>query len=175
MEAIVVKRQKDFAPPPKAEKPRSGGGAFQRDRDGRPQGGMSGGRRDGFARPRQDAPPRPEFRPERVQERHIERTIPARVAEAPESQRSALRAAITAAQPALASSPRSPADMLRERLARKASGGGSAKPEMKRGESPPEQKASPRKPDAREKGREDEISPEALQKVLRGDDDLSAT
>ncbi|RJR13834.1 hypothetical protein C4585_01330 [Candidatus Parcubacteria bacterium] len=167
MEAHVAKRQKDFAPPPKID---TRGGRDGRDRGGRDSGGQfrsgaphsgGGGGRDREQRPRGDFAPRPERRvpPHRDHPRIEHREPPVKGA----VEREALRAAISSALPAESSTQgRSPADVLRERLARKA-----AQPAPQHAHTS-EHPTPPAKREGRSNG---EVSTEELERVLRGDDD----
>src|SRR3989338_4390520 len=111
MEALISKRQRDFAPPPKS--PREHGAANDR---GRNAGGNNQRRFQ-----RDDRPPRSEFHGHSSAMQPSVREHPF----ATEGQRGALRAAITAALPpeqhstSPSASVRSPADILRKRQAAK--------------------------------------------------------
>ncbi|RJQ34705.1 hypothetical protein C4556_01795 [Candidatus Parcubacteria bacterium] len=165
MEALVMKRQKDFALQPKVDQ--------RRPRDGeRPRGSGTPhmgdrGRRERDARPQADVRPR-----ERVQQFPEHAAPPPRARETPPQsavQRDALRAAIAAAHPIPGAPPRrTPADIMRERLAKKPS---SEAPET------PQSRPIPPMPPAEDARNDDasgrgkgEVSPEVLQKVLRGDE-----
>ncbi len=194
MEAHIIKRQKDFAPPLKTEKrldrpfrSRDGNEGRFRDKERSfSQGGRGypnrsdGERRAREQRPREDAP-HPEGRERLVSFPHEEQ--PPRT----EGQRGALRVAIAAAQPpGVQRSTRSPADILRERLARRATPEGLARkaaPDkatdvVQQGARSSEQKGystlhhDTGGKEEKEMSSQEEISPEVLQRVLRGDDDV---
>jgi hypothetical protein len=180
MEAFVMKRQKDFAPPPKSNDRNSREGSSNRfpRRDGPPNRDNEH-RRD--ARPRSDFAPRSEQRFDTRPERRIEPPAhPHREAPAPLGiQRDALRAAIAEAVPQTSS--RSPAEILREKLARK------PRPDYTQGPAPENKltpEARPHVPvpplfskqqahsnTTREEKGNGEVSPDILRRVLRGDDD----
>ena len=163
MEAQVMKRQKDFALQPKVdqrrprdgERPRGSGAPHMGDR----------GRRERDARPQADVRPR-----EHVQQ-FPERVVPPPRETPPQSagQRDALRAAIAAAHPIPSAPPaRTPADIMRERLAKRPA---------PRAPETPQSRTMPPVPSAEEERNDDagrrgkgEVSPEVLQKVLRGDE-----
>lgn len=109
MEELVIKRQQDFAPPPKKDKPANP--RFGERRDFRP------------ASPRGDTPQRPAPHQQSQPAAHGQPQTPAgpagvRIVRGDE-QRNALRAAIDAARPAASVGLASPADILRERKAAK--------------------------------------------------------
>ena len=162
IETLVVKRQTDFAPPPKKEK-NPAQGRF--DRRGAPRPPQDGARPFTNA-PRTDTPTQaPGVRIVR-----------------PEDQRSALREAIQAAKspafgPTLASSApmKSPADVLRERRAAKEGKAQAAHPSQQHPVQPqPITRAQPQPPPSRPAPAEaseeggGEITHEELQKVLNG-------
>ena len=187
MEALVAKRQRDFAPPPKADNRsgqfsggRDGNQGRFRDRERRaPQGGNTQSRVNEV---RREETPRPRIESDsRFENRARDRErLPRPEGETPrpEGQRQALRAAITAAKPpSTPGSSRSPADILREKLARKVASGSEIRNVPQPIVPDPSSRGSktPRR-DIREKeekipSSQEEISPEALQKVLRGDDE----
>ena len=165
MEAQVMKRQKDFALQPKVdqrrprdgERPRGSGAPHMGDR----------GRRERDARPQADVRPREHVQqfPERAAPPPPPREAPPQSA----GQRDALRAAIAAAHPIPSAPPaRTPADIMRERLAKKP---------PPRAPEPPQSRPMPPVPPAGEERNDEasrrgkgEVSPEVLQKVLRGDE-----
>jgi hypothetical protein len=172
MEALVTKRQKEFALPPKAT----------RDRGDRPKGAMQNGRDSGFRREeRRDASHHSHGNREFTRSAHAQHVS---VRERPfaqqgEGQKTALRAAISAAAPHSEPAPpiseptRSPADILRERLARKGNkpvsvatqpeNMGHATPSLAR----VEQKGEPLP--AQEPRAGAEITNEDLQQILKGE------
>ena len=176
METIIEKRQQDFAPPQKAVRGREGGGVRRVDNRGAPRPFQRSDQNFGQSqRPAQHSS---------AEERAF----------AP-GDRSALRDAIAAAHPPLQtpSAPlrshasKSPADILREKLARRAQAAtqepGRVIPNPSRQEthSSPPRDPEVRDSETRESGHEDvrrekplgpeEISHEELQRVLRGADD----
>ena len=126
VEALVNQKQLDFQPPPKEKKERekSAYGSRPRASDATPRPSAAAAPR-GFATTstsREDHPPR--IAPASAPAPHETHAAPPRSASSEADQRSALRAAIAQAQPKVAEAPahsapiRSPADILRERLAR---------------------------------------------------------
>src|SRR6185436_19795437 len=150
VEAGVNKKQLDFAPPPKKEKERRDGGSTygSRPRDNFPP-------RDPGRAPR-DVLPRRDIQPARPPV-----TAPSR----DDTQRDALRAALAAVKPpqpevAPAAPSRSPAEILRDRLAHKAA------PDVRPQQPNQNQQARPAAP--RPEKHNGEISREELEKVLNG-------
>ena len=191
MEATINKRLQDFAPPPKS--PRREGFAPTQSGGGRPNGQNGGNRERSSFVPRNDRP-RPEYRD--TQTPRPFRDQPSTTMDMPQvPERSALRAAIQAARPDPSSSAehKSPADILRARLARRsrpsgydqgATAEGLAAREARR-PSPPiaqsqtSQDESPRAPKPEKpiqlRGEEvegtGEVSPDALQRILQMTDE----
>ncbi len=167
MEALVNKRQSDFAPP-KTVRREGPPGRNDRAPGPRPAGNNPAG--SNFDRSR--FPPRPAPRHDAPQ--------PARPLHEPQPQapeRSALRAAIQAARPEAAEPVRSPADILRERLARKASAPQQHQ-NTPRPERPPEPVPMREPKQERPEQREDnhEVEPGALQRILQmSDEELDRT
>jgi hypothetical protein len=171
IESLVVKRQRDFALPPKAQRSRDPQIAG---RAGPGHGGRGG-------------PPSRAFQghggwkpspPERAREREG--------ADMQTGDRAALRAAVQAARPPAVAEPahrelsRSPADILRERLARKANSGGAVAKERKQNDiqqGKPPAAREPHRPRVHEEPENDtglpaqtgEVSHEELQRILRGE------
>ncbi len=201
MEAFVMKRQTDFAPPPKAEKQNrsfsSGGRSFpprsssdrehHRGDEGRSfprgEGGSHSQGAHGPSSPHSrdrdhsvrdlgakvnfiTRPPRP------PQERMHTNPPPEKRATDDSSQRSALRAAIAAVKPAPAGSTgvKSPAEVLRERKVAKQDSQ-VREPELFRSRPPEHTHSAPEEHRKSVPPQTGEISPEVLQKVLRGDDE----
>ncbi len=149
MESLVSKRQKDFAPPPKQPRERDGRGRRTR---GNNQGQSQKNDREVHVEPGASA----DTFQQGVRENS---TIPMR------EDRGALRSAIEAANPSTSSlgtekteNPRSPANILRERLARKSRQYGS------------DQEVAKAVEDAHPRSQAEEISNEELQRVLNGDE-----
>jgi len=167
MEALVMKRQKDFALQPKVDgrRGREGGGGRPRGPDGSSQTGDRGMQRD--TRPRSDFRPRYE-RTQQSPERSAA-PAPREIPHQDAAGRDALRAAISAAQPLpSAITARSPADVMRERLAKRTlPKEHNVKPEADT-TTTSSNKASG--DDVHHGKRNGEVSPEILQKVLRGDE-----
>ena len=173
MEALVLKRQLEFAPPPRAPRTDRPEG-FTRRPDDRGRGPSNFQNRPRPDRPRFEQPASPPVA-QQVREHPF----------ANDEQRGALRAAIVAAHPPEPASPapsrnKSPADILRERLARKAQSPGhgvvSERPApikehtQQRHETPPRVSApapSSSRPEEKS-GRNGEVSHEELQRVLNG-------
>ncbi|MCR4325627.1 MAG: type IV secretion system DNA-binding domain-containing protein [Patescibacteria group bacterium] len=173
MEALIIKKQGDFASTPRAGVS-SGRGRDSRGRGGHPSGRGGDDRRTGP--PRVGAPERrsPPDRPRFPNSSDRRTGPPARII-TPEGQRGALRAALAAASPAAVPAPapppaRSPADILRERMARKESGPSAPRSgqsdEQRR---PPEHKAAPAGSgnDPHVKQRPNEVTPEMLKRLLK--------
>ena len=176
METMVAKRQKDFAPPPKAARDNNNDRPFNR---GNERGRSAGGNNQRNFQ-RNDRPPRTEYRAPPIPGHSSVREQP--FAPAGE-QREALRAAIQAAGPIEAQSSgsppsRSPADVLRERQVSKERAQSAVQP---RRESE-QQSATQRhqepvretvRPDfqAREESdnRNGEVSHEELERILKGE------
>ena len=197
MEALVAKRQKDFAPPPKQEKERAALAGAQRtggrQMDGRRQSAWNAPARERGREQREfHAPPREERSDWRRNE--MPRTAP--VSPQTPSARSALRTAIASTQPAHApfsgarhGDTRSPADILREKRATKEERSNpqpasiSAPPASKpRNNTSHEERGLPAEAHARQKniGASDsaqagEVSPEVLAQVLGRDGDKEST
>ncbi|OGG71902.1 hypothetical protein A3A35_02945 [Candidatus Kaiserbacteria bacterium RIFCSPLOWO2_01_FULL_51_21] len=163
METMIAKRQKDFAPPPKAprgreEEPRRSGGGGDRARGS----GVN-------MRPFQGNRPRDFAGSSNVPSTREREQVPAG------GDRNALRAAIQAASPPPASAgpARSPADILRERLARKAGGDNQiVRESVQRVQAPtPEPQPAAVRPHFDEPKEENsgEVSHEELQKILKGE------
>ena len=189
IEASVLKRQQDFALPPRGSA--SGGGGPRERYQGpaaRPRGdNRAGGRftppsrgpRDG--EPRHTASPEPSSQKAQTDRGGIPSTV---VRPREEGERSALRAAIAAAHPPepAASSVRSPADILRERLARKSqpsssSQGTAVERGVAKGAKEADQRPQPHPVmntqisvphGAAKDERNGEVSREELERVLRG-------
>lgn len=188
MEASVLKRQQDFAPPVRKDK--DSGGRDGR-RDGmRPRGGDGGGRFDRPNRPPHHDDTPNKFSAGRPRSSFAPPPAPHPVAPREEGERSALRAALQAAHPpepsatagrsaslagqaatgsgplrqssSAASEAKSPADILRERMATK-----QRNPQS----SPPHRPHPPVVRDNASDERNSEVSPEMLQRVLRGGDE----
>ena len=169
VEALIHKKQDDFAPPPKKERsdrPQDRGG-----RDARPTHTDAGPRRNDFSRSRErDAGPS-------SAPAHTNRPLqsdgqpPARVIHVAD-QRSALRDAIAAANPpppAAVSTPvRSPADILRERRINKDMHGSHTQPmhapQPAPVQPPPTLRERPKEPIQPEVS--NEVSPETLRRML---------
>ena len=168
MEALISKRQRDFAPPPKS--PREHGAANDR---GRNAGGNNQRRFQ-----RDDRPPRSEFHGHSSAMQPSVREHPF----ATEGQRGALRAAITAALPpeqhstSPSASVRSPADILRKRQAAKEerarNAGREPQPQTQAAPASPPDPASARFEEVDEGN--NEVSYEELQRVLNGGDEHAA-
>jgi hypothetical protein len=152
VEAIIGKRQEEFAPPPKAP---------ARERERYPREGGNG---NTHHRPEPRSEPRREERPR--QERPPE---PVRPPEPQADPRSALRDAIASVQkrpdtPARES--RSPAEIMRSRLARRmARHADDAPPEFPKAAQPPRSV----RPEATPAARREEIATEDLKKILTGE------
>ncbi len=163
VEGAILKKQEDFAPAPKKERPIDRSDRNDHGRFPRPD---AGGKRPDFARPRDQhaapAHPAPRF------ERHGQGDgqPPARVIQVAD-QRSALRAALAAvkpAAPASVGSVRSPADILRERRASKESHAPHpAAPAPASAPHATHHHAPVREPHSREP----EVSAEALRRILK--------
>ncbi|MDP2648821.1 MAG: type IV secretion system DNA-binding domain-containing protein [bacterium] len=175
MEALIIQKQSDFAPPAKMD--RSGKGRDARGRGGPPSGRGGDDRR---IAPRGGAPERgsPPDRPRFPNSSDRRTGPPARII-TPEGQRGALRAALAAASPAAVPAPapapaRSPADILRERMARKESRPPAphATPQAVHGDEPkrsPERKITPpiSGGDTPAKQRSNEVTTEMLRRLLK--------
>ena len=193
MEALVTKRQKDFAPLLKNEGGGSRGrdnGRFRGSGDRPAQAGSNPhrareGRWERSPRPRAESFPRFENRSENRSQDGAYSSPETRSLRSGE-QRTALRAAIVAAQPPRASNsvpPRaagpSPADILRERLAHKAAlESKSAKTEARPDATPLSTSTAEQKKhdhshsgDVHERNGKGEVSSEVLQRILSGDDE----
>ncbi len=183
MEAIVTKRQQDFAMPAKSGNVGNGNGNFSRDRRfparqdapraGAPRPSASGAP-SAPNTPRFDAPRRQDA-PRPVSSDTQQQSTPARIVQG-DAQRSALRAAITAARPE-ASAIRSPADILREKRAAKEARTGNPAPapaaaEPRIGTPAPrgEHRRPEMQPDPRPRNN-GEVSHTDLQRVLNGKPD----
>jgi len=172
MEALIMKRQKDFAPPPKGDS-RSGSGRREGFRDnGSSRGGNNRDRGGGDRRERDSRPPPPRtafVSRERAPEIQSQPQAPREVPGTAPVQRDALRAAIASAVPSGTSQARSPADIMRERMARKASADNPSRnqPPPRPVQRPNERPSAEAHTNNNHGKNNGEISPEVLQKVLR--------
>ena len=168
VEALIHKKQEDFAPLPKKERSDRPGDS-RGGRDGRFGGGGDGRRRDG-------PPPAPRreggFAPAHAERRRDGDGPPARIITA-ESQRSALRAALAAVQSPSVPNPasqRSPADVLRERAAQRSV----LKEHAPAGRSPSAHHAHENKPRPEQNPHHkenNEVTPDVLRRVLESKDE----
>lgn len=163
MEAQVAKRQQDFAPPPKndARGNRGGQSGGNSPRSGN-NSHRGGDRRDRSPGPRVEFVARPERREFPPRDRIVSNPHDTQPLKGT-AEREALRAAISSALPSQSQQQgRSPADILRERMAHKAATQNISSQGVNPNTSTP--------PIKREERSNGEISTDELQRVLHGDD-----